>query len=469
MLTTNHQELYYVACFLSRPEFVPVLYPSTGESDLRKIDNLTARSALSILYTQGSVYASPTALMAALSDLPLEMDGGEVATLIGLIPSKDTVTITDLIEQKRRIEAASNERKLRRELMAAGQSSSAKPFDEVVLHAEHAIRDFRQGNLGTDHSTVGILERMRQGAVATRWRCAEGVDGGQLIDAQAEGIGPSGEFSNGILGAGETAVITAQPGTGKTRLMFNWVVSLLTQGARCDVFVMEDNEASYSTKIMGCKFKLPKWEIERYLVNRPVFLNSYGQEKALRIEEAADWYASVQSQLRIYDGNVTRANLFRFPSAKAHMEEVCAVHGTTHVVVDYVSVWKGEVTTVEGYAQDLRELASRTGVGMLLLAQVSKDTAKWGISPGEVPTKGSGEWGQIAHWGFYLQQDAAVGQQELKIVQSKGRDGGQNLFYAQFDVVTGTVLEYYATPKFGTLDFGEDTPSRGSGKGGRKK
>lgn len=467
VVETTNQELYFAASLMARPEYVSALYPpqvTGGEnSDLRKLDNQTARAAITILATQGPTYANPNAMMSALSDLPIELDGEDVAALISLIPAKDEVILAELVDLKHNIEKAANERKLRRELLAAGQDLTRKPADEVVARAERAIREYRQGSIGVDHSTVGILERMRQGFVTTRWKVAGDVEGGYLLDGQAEGIGPTGKFDCGLAGQSEIIVVTAKYGTGKTRWLFNILKSLINQGASCDVLAGEDNEASYSVKLMGCKFGISKWRIERYIVNQSVYLNEYGKEEAVRIEEALDWYAGISKQLRIYDGRNSKVNIFKFHSAKAMLEESVALHGTTHVAIDYVNIWKGDVPTIEGYAQELREFASRNNVGLILLAQVSNETAKWGVTPGIVPTKGSSEWAQIAHYGFYLTSDPIHGQKEISISQSKGRDAGLNQFYARFDVETGQVQAYYGTPVYMDLPMDEKPK-----KGGRR-
>lgn len=469
IVETTNRELYFAASLMARPEFVASLYPpqiTGGEnSDLRKIENPTARAAITILSTQGPTYANPNAMMAALSDLPIELDGEDVAALISLIPSKEEVVLGELAELKHNIEKAANERKLRRELLGAGQDLTRKPADEVVARAEQAIREYRQGSIGMDHSTKGILERMRRGFVTTRWKIAGDVEGGYLLDGQAEGIGPDGKFDNGLAGQGEIIVITAKYGTGKTRWLFNILKSLIGQGASCDVLAGEDNEASYSVKLMGCKFGLPKWKIERYIVDQPVYLNQYGKEEAIRIEEAIDWYASIDKQLRIYDGRNSKVNIFKFHSAKAMLEESVALHGTTHVAIDYAQIWKGDTPTLELYAQEMREFAARNNVGLIILSQIPNDAMKFGVTPGILPSKGTGEWGQIAHTGFFLSSDPIIGQKEVSITQAKGRDSGMNQFYAHFDVDTGRILEYYGTPKFMDLPQMPDEKPR---KGGRR-
>ena len=76
---------------------------------------------------------------------------------------------------------------------------------------------------------------------------------------------------------------------------------------------------------------------------------------------------------------------------------------------------------------------------------------KFGAVPGQVPAKGSGAWGAIAHWGFYLTQDVMVGQKELCLTQAKGRDAGRTMVYAEVEVRSGKILSYYGTPKYGEL------------------
>jgi hypothetical protein len=126
-----------------------------------------------------------------------------------------------------------------------------------------------------------------------------------------------------------------------------------------------------------------------------------------------------------------------------------------------VQIWKGDTQTLEGYAQDMREFAGRNNVGLLLLSQIPNDAMKFGVTPGMLPSKGTGEWGQIAHFGYFLTSDPIVGQKELKIEQVKGRDAGGDVVYAHFNVETGQIQDYAGAPTFmATPELPKETGSK---------
>jgi hypothetical protein len=128
------------------------------------------------------------------------------------------------------------------------------------------------------------------------------------------------------------------------------------------------------------------------------------------------------------------------------MENDCYERGTDFWVIDYLQIWKGELQDLESYVQDLLSLAGRRKVGIILLSQVSNETQKFGLVPGMVPSKGTGEPGQAAHYAWFARTEPSIGQRELKLVQVKGRNAGFNMFWLHFDVETGRILDYAGAP-----------------------
>lgn len=453
--SATNKELYLAACLMARPEFVPSLFPPTVQGgDLRNIENPTARAALSVLTTQGPAFANPSAMSAALADLPTELDGEEVIALFQLIPEREEVGLPELVRLRDDLYRAADRRRLGRQLVLAGtELRNATTEEKAVGDAMEALRAYQRGGFGKDATASGVLERMASGKVTIRWKM-----GVPLFDDLNQGIGPDGEFGSGVLGQGEVVIVAAMYGVGKTRLLYNAISALSDQkGSSVALLVGEDSEAAYATKLMGVRFDLEAWRIQRYLVRRQAFLDQYGREEALRVEEAQQWYADLGDRLRIYDGEA-KTNIFKFPSAVALLEEDKALYGTTHVAIDYIQIWKGDTQQIETYAQDLRAFAGRTNTGMLLLSQVSNETQKYGAIPGQVPTKGSGEFGQVAHTAYYLEKDALVGQKELRVSQVKGRDSGMSVAYAEFNEATGRIKEWRGTPHFYPMPVDPDAP-----------
>lgn len=460
---TTNQELVLAASLMARPEFVHALYPPslTGGADLRSLENPVARAAIDILGTGGEAYAAPNAMRAALADLPIEFNEEDIFALCTLIPAPWEVELPALQQMKETVERVFGQRQLRREVLGVAQDLKSKQADDAVARLEAAIRAYRQGNVGKDVSTKGILERMREGQVAVRWKC-----GCSYLDEQdgAKGIGPKGEFISGILAQTEVVVMTAWTGTGKTRMLYNWLNALIDQGAVVELLVGEDNEATYSVKLLATRLDIEKWKIEQFIYNQTQFANVYGTAEATVIGQGVEWYYDINKQLYIHDGR-SKVNIFKFPAAKGLLEEMVALHGSTHVAVDYVQIWKGDTPTLEGYAQEMREFSARNNVGLILLSQIPNEAKKYGVTPGMLPAKGTGDWGQIAHFGYLLEQDPLVGQKELRIIQVKGRDTGTDMVYAHFNVATGKITGYSGVP---TDMRSPDEPKESSTRRSRK-
>src|SRR5262249_23590783 len=149
------------------------------------------------------------------------------------------------------------------------------------------------------------------------------------------GIGPDGKFGYGVSAQSEIIVAAAQYGTGKSRWLYNVASALIDQGAVIDWIVGEENEAVYSTKFIAARYDIEKWRIEQRIVDPAAYANAHGVAEAQRIDEMLDWYEGINKQLFMHDGR-SKSNVFKFPAAKALLEEQVALHGSTHVFIDYV-------------------------------------------------------------------------------------------------------------------------------------
>lgn len=330
-----------------------------------------------------------------------------------------------------------------------------------------AIRDHQDCSVGYDPSSAAHLERASQGLVTTRWKAAFNVTGGDHLDDQERGIDKDGNFSTGVLANGEIVIFSAAQGTGKTRTVLNWTDSLVEQGASVSWLCGEDTGLAYLLKLIGMKFGLFKWELEYYLVNKQKYLDEFGRDRHQLIERGLQWGRDISKQLRLYDRK-GKTNIAHFPSALSMMEGDCYQNGTDFWVIDYFQIFKGDLQELESYVQELLSLAGRRNVGIILLSQVSNETQKYGLVPGMVPTKGTGEPGQAAHYAFYATVDPAVGQKELKLVQVKGRNAGFNLFFLHFDVETGRIKDYAGAPTYMDVPAPEEDKPKTNGNGRKR-
>lgn len=457
---TTNQELLLAASLMARPELAPTLYPSV---DLRALENPVARAAIDILCNGGTAYASPAAMRAALADLPLLFEEEDVFALCTLIPAPFDVELTDLITLRDTVERAAERRKLRGDLLTAAQMLRTGTAEDATALVDAALREYRSGQTGDDASTRSIVAQLRGGRATTRWRI-----GCAYLDEQNEGIGPDGKFGCGVSAQTEIIVASAQYGAGKSRWAYNIASSLIDQGAVIDWIVGEENRAVYSAKLLAARFDIPKSFLERYTASPAEYAAQYGAEAARSLEEMLVWYENINGQLYLHDG-ASRARIFKFSSALGLLEEQVSLHGSTHVIVDYAQIWKGEVSELEENAQTLREFATRKNISLIVLSQVPNDAMKFGPTPGTLPAKGTGDWGQIATFGFYIQKDPLVGQKEVRITQVKGRDSGEDLVYARFNVKTGRLLEYAGAPRYMDLGDTQREPARKGSTNGVKK
>src|SRR5262249_17487452 len=125
---TTNQELVLAASLMARPEYVSVLFPASSfdGTDLRAIENPVARAAIDLLINGGEGTAPPTAMRAALADLPVVFDEEDIFALCTLIPAPFEVELEDLHSMLEKVERASSKRQLRRELLGAAQDLKSK-------------------------------------------------------------------------------------------------------------------------------------------------------------------------------------------------------------------------------------------------------------------------------------------------------------------------------------------------------
>ncbi len=450
---TTYRQLLLAAELIAQPKYVSVLFPADAHSqsaDLRIFDSAAAKAVIGILSAHGATYANPLRIQAALADLATELDEDEVLTITQLVPNTDTVTLEGVQAKRDDILATYNQRQLAKELFTASQQllNGRAETATVVVNAQEALAVYRRGKVGRATDAGAIDARLDEGAGIVRYQVAKGIPGGEFIDGQAKGLRPDGSFGVGLLGRTEVAVMVGKYGSGKTRLALNWIVSLLADDASVSILVLEDTEAAYAFKLMAIKFNLESWLIEKQkIVGRSAFIAEHGVETSQKVDQARQWFRDQKPKLSIIDGGA-KVNIFDYAKAKALLQEETEVNGRTHIMADYVQQWPGDTTVQEAQAFGLRELAARYNVGMLLMSQMPNSAMDEEQQPGTLPSKGTGTWGQVAHWGYVLSQSPTVGQRELMIRQQKGRNAGLNQWAAIMNVETGTVLRYEGAAAF---------------------
>lgn len=453
----SSKELVLVANLLARPDLLTAVSLNPG-----KLHDPTARAVLKVLTAEGPAFAAPGPMITALQELPDLTDINVLEQIFVAQPEPADVELSQLINLKGAVEKNHIDRvfiaDVEREMDYIQRGGSP---EGVAERLERAIHRYSSSKIERDHTAGGILGRLKQTPPKVRWKV-----GIPDLDYAFPGIGPDGQPAYGMLAQKEVTVLVGGYKSGKSREQLNWVYRLLDQGANVALVVLEDDEGSFATKLMAAKFRVRKHILERYIFGGVGFLGEDGKELAGRCQEAVDWFNSVSGRLRIYDAS-TRLDIFRFESLLELLAIDKALHGTTHVFIDYIQALGGEYKEMAGYAFGFRAFAAKHDVGLIELSQVSNETLKFGSGYGQLAAKGAGEFGQAAHVGLEIYQDPAVGDKEFALKLKIARDAPKMSVFVQYDVTTGTALRYYGTPEY--IDLDADQPKGNAKKGGPRR
>lgn len=430
-------EMVWMANLLAQPELVRAVGINPN-----KLGNKAVRQVQHVLLTRGPAFAAPGPLMAELDLLPEEVNPDDVEAILMLRPDPEDVTVANVTELKSRVEQAARDRQFLTKVSAAMRDiDSGDTTEEVARKLKRYLQEFQLELVHKDHSAKGILDRLKKQPPKIRWQC-----GIRDLDYAFEGIGPDGEPTQGMLAQKEVVVLAAGYKAGKTREMLNWVGALLDQGANIAMFVLEDDEGSFLLKLAAAKFRVRKWELERYILDAARYFGDVGMELMGRMDKALKWIEEINTRLRIYDAS-SKTSIFKFDQALEVMAMDVALNATTHIVVDYVQQWGGEYKEMSSYAFGLRAFAAEHNVCMIEVSQFSNETIKFGSSYGMLAAKGAGEFGQTCHVGLELLADPVAGDREFALVIKVARDAGRRYAFCHYDVTTGTRTHYTGTPE----------------------
>jgi hypothetical protein len=381
-----------------------------------------------------------------------------VEEIIMNAPHPDEVRIAEVHELKAQVERAAAGRSFKGRASAAVDLLGSN--DELaVAKLRQEIDAYTRARIGRDHTATGIAGRLGQTSKHIRWKsgCAD-------LDFAFRGVGPDGQPGDGLLAQGEILVLAAQYGGGKTRIVNNWVVQLLEQGASVAMVALEDDDVSFATRLIAIKENVEPWKIEQFATGACVFLGAEAAADTEKCERGLAWWRGLEGRLRIYDGNAD-LNIFDYRDALELMQLDRALYKTTHTIIDYVTAWPGDTQQLEAHAYGLRAFAARNEVGLIEIAQLANDTIKFGSAPGQVAAKGSGAWGAAAHIGIELFFDPSIGHKEVGLAVKKARNAARQTVYAELYETTGKVKCWKGTSDYLDLPTAKKEPAK---KGGRK-
>jgi KaiC/GvpD/RAD55 family RecA-like ATPase len=248
----------------------------------------------------------------------------------------------------------------------------------------------------------------------------------------------------------------------KTRSALHICDAALSQGKSVAYYALEDDESSFSMTLMCIHFGIPEKAFEAYRSGEET---SYVES----IGNAIDWFTSLGSRWRVYDRKWDIANWKRFAPAVAADKRR---YGTGLVVVDHLQMWDKDYESMGKISNMVMDVAQKNDVALLIISQVSNDTIKFGSASGQIATKGSGDFGAIAHLGVEIfkdrdKSDFVASPAVMLMLQSQGTDkylnkfkevseiriavkavrrGATPTYYVMFDVYSGKILAEYDQP-----------------------
>ncbi len=213
------------------------------------------------------------------------------------------------------------------------------------------------------------------------------------------------------------------------------------------MIMLEDDEATFMTKLMAVKFDIEPWKLEQYIYlgGDVAWGGAEGAETYKRCGQAIEWWKTLGDRIRIYDAESN--NIFSFEASLELLITDTATYRTTHVFIDYVQAFKGaqEYTDAASYAFSLREFAARYNTCVVELSQVTNDEMKFGAVEGMLGAKGAGEWQQACHTGLKIIRDPVVGDDEFCLWIIKARNARKGKSYVAYNLTTGKRTYCYGT------------------------
>lgn len=445
----------FVAALIARPDYVTVVQPEEAS-----LEDVTLRAILRILITKGAAYATPAAMLAALEELPETVNVKTAYAIFQLAP--EDVELDALLKLKEDVDARARDREFERKVERA---NALFKTDKKQLSVElRKTADWYDKTSLTKYDPTAkaqIAELYEDTTALTRWKIGYGGVVCSELDEMFEGTGPDGEYSYGALGQSEVTMLLASYGVGKSRLVYNWEVGLLKQGASISHIILEDSIKKVIAKIVAAYADVKFSHVLMHTQGKLAATGKVGDDYIKRIEDGLSWYESLGDRLRIHDG-AKGVNVFDFDECLKLLQFEAKYYQSNFVVIDYVQAFRGttDYKIAADIAKSIREFAQRYNVGVIALSQVSNETRRWGSGAGEVAAKGAGDFGEMAHFAIELEWQPEVGSDELCLSVKKARDGQRVRVYARFNPATGKLLSYQGTPLLMSLPEEKKTAAK---------
>lgn len=446
---SNNYECLLIAALIASPELI-----GTVAVEPKVFTDTRYRAAFEVLSLLKNGDANPATICQEL-----ENKGWKnvetvkfVSTLVGIFPDPPGIDKVEFYAAK------TNEAYGKRTLATKATSLLKEIRDPAVPLSENI-------------STLGHLAvSAQQNAYDLKDPTGEGIVS-RLMDQLGKGTPPS--FPSGLtyldaalasrgIKQGQVWFVVGNYGSFKSRTALHIADTAIGEGKSVCYFGLEDDELVYSVALMAAHFGIPERNFERHFSGEETSSDN-------QIGKAINWLVDVGKRWRVYDRAWNIGDWKRFaPAVQADKLKF----GTNLVILDHVQLWATEYKDLAAIANMLMDTAQQAQVGLVVLSQVSNETMRNGAPANMLPTKGSGDFGAIAHVGFeviktkdtefdatqpvlealeangtlkYLNKGKIV--DEVGVRTRKIRKGNPNTFYLLFDPFSGKVL-YQSTAPF---------------------
>lgn len=263
-----------------------------------------------------------------------------------------------------------------------------------------------------------ILEEVKADMLQSQTNGWQGLKTGfSFIDEEIGGLIPS-----------QVWIIGAYTGVGKTFLSLQLLINVLKGGGRVVLFSTEMDRKMNVMRILGNLAGLGTIRMMKGQLT--------DEEKQAKAD-AEELIKTYKDRLFIYD------NVYTTEEIRLKAKKLKLTHGLDVIIVDFIQNLKGAESIYERMSQaaiDLQQIASELKITMVLVSQVSQNSAGWKENSEVIEYKGAGEIAAIADVGIWINKD-----KELKDIRwvhlRKVRHGSPGKFTVRISFPSGRIIQ----------------------------
>lgn len=237
---------------------------------------------------------------------------------------------------------------------------------------------------------------------------------------------------------GQTWIIGAYTGTGKTWMLLQMILNVLEQGAKVILFSTEMDRKMIMLRLIGNIARLGALQMMK---NRMI------DDEVERMQKAKELMEKYKDQLVIYD-NVKTIDGIRLKIKKMQANGGCDI-----AIVDYIQNLKGDKNIYERMADAATQLYDMGGdmnITMVVASQVSQNSAGWSNKE-SIDFKGAGEIAAVSDVAIWLSK-TKEDKFTRNIMIRKARHGEPGKFVVKVDFPSGRITALDGTEEQRDVD-----------------